>query len=519
MKNSLSILAVLGILAISSSAWAETETGIEKEALVPWFDYGLGGSYRVSSNAVGRIRADADGKSIKQESIVQRVSFTPHLSFGKRLELHSDFQLAAGQLNYEGVPEEFRGGGLPYGENSAFSEGMSKQVQLRKLFLKWTTPIGALIVGRTGSHWGLGMMANSGDDIAREWGDTIFGDDRGYGDLVSRVAFATKPMLFFSQSDFAQKLIFVIGADKVRRDDHIRDAMGDEAYQGLGALKYMDGTNELGMYMAYRDLQDRNGAELQAWACDIAGKGDRRFGDILLYGKGELAYVTGNTNIAANYAHRDSLDVKQLGYVGQVGLSYTPWGAAADIETGYASGDSNPYDGNVRNFSFDPNYNPSLLLFEYVRTAETIAAAANASDPERVAAPPQAIRFLPSQGSVSNTVYVRPTARYSLGEFGARLAVMWAWSEEDLIDPYNTTMESEATNFQGGSASNRFLGTEVNVGFDYSFRWEKWVAGTLTLQAGRLQPGNAFMNHSGAIAKGVNRVFGSIQFQWLPEPT
>jgi len=62
------------------------------------------------------------------------------------------------------------------------SQGQPKEgvVKLRRAYGEALTPVGMLVAGRTGSTWGLGMLANGGDCA-----------DCDYGDAADRIAFIT----------------------------------------------------------------------------------------------------------------------------------------------------------------------------------------------------------------------------------------------------------------------------------------------------------------------------------------
>jgi hypothetical protein len=209
--------------------------------------------------------------------------------------------------------------------------------------------------------------------------------------------------------------------------------------------------------------------------------------------------------------------VQQLGWVARLGGTWRPFAAGADLEVGYASGDSNPNDPFVRNFSFDPDYNPSLILFEELRAAETVASAANAGDLGRVGAPADAVRLIPTGGSVTNTLYVRPTLRWRWDEaLAARLAVMWARAEEDVVDPFGSNAYAGGTgvNFQGGRSDARNLGIEVDVGVDYTYRLPGGIEAAAGVQAGRLWPGDAFEDAAGTRPAAIDLVFGRLLLRW-----
>ncbi|MBI3179757.1 MAG: hypothetical protein HYZ27_08850, partial [Deltaproteobacteria bacterium] len=324
------------------------------------------------------------------------------------------------------------------------------------------------MAGRMASQWGLGILANSGDNDTPDWGTTRFGQDSSFGDVVDRVLFAAAPLLYFVGADWASRLIVAVGADVVVRDERIDRALGDLAGEAIGVVRYAHKGNEAGVYVAYRDLRDRHNDTLNVTAIDFYGRGTFRMGDFDVMAVGEVAWVTGDTTWGRSAGCTGTLDVAQLGYVARAGATHRPTALGGDVELGYASGDTNPFDCNLRNLTFDPDYNPSLILFDELRAAGTVAAEANVADPARVGVPPDSARLLPTGGAVSNAIYVRPTVRYRWQDVGARLSILWARAEENVVDPYNTTLSSAGgdnpLNFQGGNGANKDLGVEVNVG-------------------------------------------------------
>ena len=61
-------------------------------------------------------------------------------------------------------------------------------VELRRLWVEWTTKFGLLRIGRQPSNWGMGLLANDGNGF-----DDDFGDNLG-GSTYDRIIFATRPI-------------------------------------------------------------------------------------------------------------------------------------------------------------------------------------------------------------------------------------------------------------------------------------------------------------------------------------
>jgi len=501
----------------------------------PWKGIYLRGGYRVGSINVSDMRVDADGRNYEQTKLLaHRLWLRPEATIASGLEFKGELQLASGLLSYNEPHPFFRTAGGPdsntnYGpprssDGAAFGKRAhyGDQLALRKLYLTWTTMLGQLRVGRMPSHWGMGLLANGGDDETQDWGMPRFGRDRNYGDVVDRLVFIGQPLMFIDDNKWTRRWQVGIGIDSVVRDERIWRDAGDQAMQTIGVLRYAGPKDrEVGIYVARRDMTDRDGAFLDVWAYDAFGQGSYELGDVEIYGKGEIAWVDGTTSIGRNVAVQEMV-VQQLGYAVQAGARYNPLSLAFDVELGYASGDTDSGDTYQRGFSFDPEYNPSLILFDELRAAETVASAAHASDPEFKAYPDEAVRHLPSRGSVSNAIYVRPTLRYVLDQsVRTRVALMWARSEEDVYDPYNSsaTLGAGGTphNFQGGLGSDRDLGIEVNAGIDFLHRFDQWVELNIGLQGGMLWPGMAFANAGGERVPRIDLVYVRLLATWLPE--
>ena len=503
-------------------------------------DLSLTGTYRVSFEGIGDMRVDSLGRTYNQnELITHRLAFTPTLTLFKSMELHADVQLATGFLSYDAtdrwfVREDEQGrlesfGPPRMGDGAAFGHGRSfaDQLALRKLYFTWTTMIGQLRVGRMASDWGLGILANGGDREQQDWGSPRFGKDRNYGDVVNRVMIATRPFIFMSPERWAKRWTAVLGADVVERDERIELRQGDVAPQIIGAVRYAKGDRQLGFYVAHRRLTDRRADTLNVTALDVTGRNFWSVGDVTIKAEGELAWVLGDTTLGRNNAFTgvdpatggsDPLLVQQLGYVLRAGATYDPLNLGGELELGYASGDSNTNDGFVRNFTFDPDYNPSLILFDQLRAAETVAAAANASDPARVGIPADAVELVPTNGSVTNAIYLKPTIRFAWEDFGVRVAALWAWAEEDVFDPYGSNSDGggAALNYQGGDGSQRDLGLEFDVGVDYTYRLDTWAEFHASVQGGYLLPGSAFENAEGVRVDPIGMVYGRLMVRWLP---
>jgi hypothetical protein len=511
----MSVALLLLLLAAPEPVTAVSESVTRDDDVVMALD--VAASYRVGATQLSDMRVDADGNLYGQGMLVDhRLSISPTLTLMKSAKIVSELQLAAGYLAVDDPEAAFAGIGPPRDERarSLETDTWDDEVHVRKLFLEWRMPVGVLRLGRQTTTWGLGILANAGDDEKGDWGSPRFGTDRNFGDVNDRLLFATAPFAGLSNAAWAKGINLAIGGDLVVRDERGVRSDGDRGIQGVGVARYKDDAHEVGLYVVRRDAADLNDDTTKVWVYDLFAKLTQPVGDFEVTATGEAALIDGTTTVARNNAFTGELDVKQLGYVARVGGSYRPLLISFDVELGYASGDSNPNDRFVRNFTFDRDYNPSLILFEELRAAETVAAVAAASDPARVGYPSDSLRYLPTGGAVTNTRYLKPTARYTfrspLGDLGARLAVLLAQSEEDSVDPFNTNLTSSPQNFQGGDAAERDLGVEVDLGLDYATKAVTGLDLLVSLQGGRFFPGDAFADAAGRRPDAITVLYAKV---------
>ena len=90
-------------------------------------------------------------------------------------------------------------------------------LQLRRLWVEWTTKFGLLRIGRQPSHWGMGILANGGDGF-----DDDFGVNHD-GSTYDRLIFATRPI------DLVRGVVGMISGE---------DQPGPEQYPWIIAIGY-----------------------------------------------------------------------------------------------------------------------------------------------------------------------------------------------------------------------------------------------------------------------------------------
>ncbi len=461
-----------------------------------------GGNYQFSYYYFSDIPTDNLGNALKPEpnkTLFNRLTLemgfeSPNLKFffQQRLFLYDLF------YGTEKIPgREF------YSPIRSQASGFSWAEFPRQFWLSWRSPIGLLKLGQMTSSWGLGVLANDGERPAGEFSIPRFGD------LVERILLAVPILRAFSEREWTKRF-FIAGAfDLVFRDDYAELLKGDIALQGVISAFYRSETLFAGIYIALRDQKDRTGEVLKAQAYDLFLRWRRNFfrGKLGLYAEGEWIFLRGWTDRILTEGGKDGVELSSFGGVVRGGFRLPEGGLRLGIEVGFASGDENPYDGAVTQFSFDPDYQPSLLLFSKVLSAVSAQSAVRAADRERIGVPQRGIGQLFTYGKVSNVLYVQPVVSYrpfapfirTLRSLELKIGILFAQSTAGIIDPYLSYRAGGVpiTPFSKELSGERDLGTELNISLSYSYNIWK-VRLKLALLYGIFFPGTLLTPSDGA---------------------
>ena len=364
----------------------------------------------------------------------------------------------------------------------------------RKAYVQATAPFGVFRIGQQTSSWGLGILANSGEDNS----SGLFSHKTG-GDLVQRALFATKPLKFFSRNSLSDKLIFALGADLVYRDENAYLLDDDVAFQYLGSLLYKTKKVEGGAYVVYRDQEDANGATLNVLVVDLAGKVNLQVSkQVSLKGGAEVAWLSGRTTRNRTFQSPDGPDINALGAAVELFAHLKQPALAAGFKAGLASGDGDNDDGTIFRFRMDPDYNVGLILFDHYLAGMTAGAVDRIHAPEQAAVAPDGIQGIATNGSIENALYIAPAVTYGGAEgFGAGVQALLAWSHVAHASPRETFEAGGSAGYLGNSTTSL---QRLGVEFDLSARYRLKI-GRLMLEAkgegGVLLPGPAFTTAGG----------------------
>jgi len=498
-----------------------------------------------------------------------RLRLNPKATLFKKFTINLQIDLITGMLGGNTDGREymwFAQREQRWNDHDGFSMSNFMDYHFKRFWGAWDSPVGVLRVGRQGSDWGLGMIVNNGNGFRNDWGDAY------YGDCVDRVLFGTKPYSIFSWIASGEKpekdpVTLAFGYDwNVARDSTIKLAPdksvlprastsenviklyetpeNDTAYQFVGAIQ-VDTTDyentapfKGGFYAAWRHMEhqdvllpaDNKPPEeyLEVWVFDLYGNltlNPRSWNGWELYFEGEIAGVTGETNFLVSKIVADPGNpfpvstVTQLGWILKGGVKYKKWFSLDFLNLGYASGDSNPFDDEVRNFKFHPDYNVGMILFEDLLANISDASAVNATLGLGEAGPVRTLGtdLLPYNGSVTNAFYVNPILRvYPMEHLETMLGVLWARTATKYVDPiidYYYGGGYGLYNPLGAPSTNYFYGVEVDFGVSYTFDW-KYLDLVLGLQYAHFFPGNVFQDAEGNRMDDIDKVQTRLTLLW-----
>lgn len=483
-----SSLALMLVCAVPLPAAANEAEG---------FHLGSDGRVRLRETVLTSFPLDGTGFEHEQHQFATALlRLRGYLLMPKEFQLHVGLQVLDGQI----FGDESRVGGDAI-QRPWRNTPVRDQLLLRELWLQVPLGIGVLRVGRMPSQWGMGLLANGGDEDASPFNDVT------HGDIVNRVVAIIRPFQPFKLGRVSRALHLVVGADLVERDELTHREDGDRAWQVVGAVLWREEALDLGVYVAHRDLERDNGATIKATAVDAyarwRGQVNERF---KLEAAFEGAAIVGETDEFRFEGAPKMVDIRQFGAVARATL--TDQGGPMDyrLELGFASGDNDAQDGTLRAFRFDPAYKASMILFDEVLGRSSARGYDRVTDPGLSGTPPPGIERSPTQGAVTNAVYLAPVvgATGLNGYLRGTLGALVAFAPGDVVDPYAAASAGGFNRSAWGKAdAHGFLGFEGQVGAEVRVKHGKHVSASVGAQYGVFVPGAALKAGGGQQDPGV----------------
>lgn len=345
------------------------------------------------------------------------------------------------------------------------------------------------------SHWGLGLIANGGDDLfTGRFQRRLFESKRG-GDRVIRAALFTTPFASLRESPL-RGMVLAGGLDRVEADDTSRISDGDETYQAVASLRMFTGPDSwFGLYYVYRDQKNALGKTLNVHVVDLATDLTLDLHpDHTLQVQAELALIYGETSFAPSPEHPRH-DVLQLGGVARLGWDPTRLPMRMEVDLGAFSGDSNLDDKRLTRFVSDRNFQQGLVLFPTLLAWQTGRHRISADRPEVLGFPPEDLERLATDGGVTSAVTIFPKAVWTPTPwFDLYGGVLVALTTEHIPDPYTsrTLGGGSPHNALGLAPTSSLLGVEFDLGVRLNLHFPtQGVRLSAVAEYGTLVPGGA----------------------------
>lgn len=314
------------------------------------------------------------------------------------------------------------------------------------------TKIGTFKIGRQPLHWGLGIWQNAGTGINQEYGDTA---DRVSWELLIQ--------------DIWLRAAFDIHTDGlVNQTDEIwafNAAIGYSTERLFGGLQYQ-----------YR-RSNVSGATFDLHTFDAAL--DLEFGPLDV--DGEFVFQLGNGDLEGGLD-----DVSLFTGGGALRLGYEIDRFQVNAEFGYATGDGDPNDTTINQFTFDRDYNVGFLMFEQPMPVLQSSIPGEARSGQVVQL----------GNAISNTFYLRPSASIR--------ALPGFFVDAQVMAAFSAYLPQEANDADRAG----LYGVETDIGLRYEALDRLELVGTLGIFA----PGNYFTNFADDTFSGFSETAVGGQF-------
>ena len=440
-------------------------------------EYSLDGEVREVGRMISDFPVDAEGTNLGQGTVLEQRLRLGGGAHWDRLHLSLAGDLLTGPLAGDpwdiAVPEDNLGvDQRGFGTIDPVSlDGFA----LRRAAIRGRAGPVQLEGGVVTSQWGLGMVANDGDQF-RMFGQTRFGDR-----VIRMRATTSLPNT---------PLYFTGAVDRVLEDDLARMFDGQIAHQALVSALYAGENNrKLGAYLVYRTQDEEDEIRTtNAKMLDV-------FGNLEFTGLGmdwrmaaEAAGITGTTNRALSYNALDVLAVSSMGATGLIEM--TRGSSGLMLRGGYASGDGNLDDDTTNDFSFDRDFEVGMVLFPEVMGAVGSGTYALLDDPQYTAEPPPGAEGLVTEGAFQKATFFSPVLLSTpMPWLTLRAGAVLAWATAPISQPFYTTRAGGTpTNHHDLPTTGYRLGSEldwaVGVGREVASVGEMSVRGSLEAQGG-----------------------------------
>lgn len=358
-----------------------------------------------------------------------------------------------------------------------------RMLVIKRAWAEVKLPVGKLVFGRMPSHWGLGLLENDGNGFRNEWGDAHYGDNR------DRIEFVTKPggkdRPYYLAIGYDKTVEGIIPQTPGQPIDDVDQWFVTPFYCAPDCLAKPPQVNTFGgAFVAYR-VQPSTDTKVIVSDGYFMQKFLENFKIQV-----DVLYLGGATKALGDYDEDGVVDNITVNVInGVLRGTYTLEPLQAVIEVGYAGGDKDASyrDRRITAYTWDPDYNVGLLMFEELQARQSSSYA------QYLARTGQAINddlipLVATKGGVKNATYVMFTPKFFLGEeenplLATKLSLLWARLNEPALSPIGGT-------FVNGKVE-KDLGFELDWGIEFGTNFK------LGVQLGYLWAGKAFQDTNG----------------------
>ncbi len=407
----------------------------------------------------------------------QRFRLEPQLNINEAIVIKSQIDMLdntfwgnnvdPGNSIYTGNPSN-NSAYYPYSPYNA--DGSLANIDVKRVWLEYTSPFGKFSIGRMPYGFGLGVLYNNGDGFKNEWGDAY------YGNTADQIQFTTMPM------GIQKPLLIVLDYAKIKANSPYSPYDDDDWYTFIPGYMTQKLTAMLLLQHQEQNVfkKNINLAELYVNTTPI-----KNLNILLDYfyisghlnpfesgstAAGVLQSVLGTDQLKVVDAQggvlRGTYNMSPLEYVLEIGFSPANGKSSSDIET----------------YPFSNDYNSSLILFNntglgapntFVNPTYTALNEAGSYNANYTAIPPES--------SVKDDfLYFAPMVKFTPADFlHVKLQYMYA-EANDFV------------NYAGGTKLSRDLGNEIDLGVDTTLS-NNFIFG---FQTGYFMPGAVFKNEN-----------------------
>lgn len=347
-------------------------------------------------------------------SIFTQVDLLPFVKWGDQPQVTTDpltgEDIALVYSDAVTAPTTVEGGSTP------------QNLSVTRLWGEVKLPYGTLKFGRVPNEWGTGMIFNAGNRPVDEFGDT-----------VDRVQFTGKV-----------KQIFLMGGVENRSEGFAAEK--DDYHAVVASVLYQGEKSGVGTFHTYRFRTDPE-QKYTTWIGDVWGRASLG----MIEAEIELAAIVGGGDLDDGVN-----DIRQASFGGNLQASLDTEGVRAGLLAGFATGDQDPNDTKVRTFSYDPDFNVSLFLFEEPMPILK-PAVSNTDNGGRTTAAAR------TGYSISNALFLKPR-------------IGWRFNEQLTVDASYLVATQAKQDLL--TTTGRGYGGEVNLNLRYDPFPHFWVQGT-----------------------------------------